>query len=124
MSMTIERAEKLLKEIREEQAAKVDGLPPLLRDRTPLRGIVAALDMALDALKEKAERENPAPLTLEELRRMKAGEVIWHESIQGLDGGWLVLRNHDIKMFQAEITGIRYGKTWIAYRHKPKGVQE
>lgn len=92
-------------------AARAEGVTDLyLLDKT----------FILDAIREKKERENPRPLTLEELRGMKAGEVIWHESLQGLDGCWIVLRNHDIKMFQTEITAIRYGKTWTAYRHKPK----
>lgn len=79
-----------------------------------------ALNMAIAALQEKLERENPKPLTLEELRQLNAGEVIWHKSLQGLSSNWCVLRHDDINIFKTELTAARYGKTWIAYRHKPK----
>lgn len=78
--------------------------------------------MAIDALREKAEREDPKPLTLEEVWELKAGDVIWHQSLQGPNGCFVVLRHHDIEIFKSELTAARYGKTWLAYRHKPKEV--
>lgn len=39
---------------------------------------VEAVKLSIAALREKAERENPRPLTLEELRQMH-GEPVWME---------------------------------------------
>lgn len=84
-----------------------------------------ALTMAIDALQEKAEREDPKPLTIEELRQMDGCPVYvvplepdkkeWEE--------WCVMDGED-----AYVPGIeywawhinKYDVTWIAYRHKPK----
>lgn len=89
---------------------------------TPMPGAKAMFEIAATALREKAEREDPKPLTLEELWELKAGDVIWHQSLQGLSSCFVVLRHHDIEIFKSELTAARYGKTWFAYRHKPKEV--
>ena len=83
--------------------------------------------MAIDALREKAERENPQPLTLEELRQYERLPV------------FLVIENLNVKIwviidFSGDertrfSNGFRlsndvYGITWIAYRHKPKEGQQ
>ena len=85
-----------------------------------------AHQIVLDALREKAEREDPKPLTIEELKQM-IGEPVWVQGpgipeygrwgiVEDAFGNSLYLLNdfscHDI------------GKTWLAYRHKPKEVQE
>lgn len=81
-----------------------------------------AMQMAKVALREKAEREEPQPLTIEELKQM-IGEPVWVQGpgipeygrwgiVEDAFGNSLYLLNdfscHDI------------GKTWLAYRHKPK----
>ena len=111
MSMTIEKA-----------IAKLSGYIGVYDDiyDFELEELWPALELAVSALQEKLERENPKPLTLEELRQLNAGEVIWHKSLQELSGNWIVLRSHDVNIFKSELTAARYGKTWIAYRHKPK----
>lgn len=79
-----------------------------------------ALTMAIDALKEKAERENPAPLTIEELRQMD-GQPVW------IDDWWEDSHGWELSMDAADYfdgerrTEKEYGSIWIAYRHKPKG---
>ncbi len=89
-----------------------------------------AARMAISALRAQAERENPQPLTLEELRRMD-GEPIWGESlISGKPGEWSILRVVEMsKIWFIACAGATqgfgdkdsYGKTWLAYRSKPKG---
>lgn len=98
----------------------------------------------MDAIREKKERENPKPLTLEELRQM-IGEPVYlkfqNESIKS--SGWDVLKS--VKMTEDgdylevirgqlyTINGLErfsfqggnyfardYGYTWTAYRHKQK----
>lgn len=99
-------------------AARAEGVTDLyLIDKT----------FILDAIREKRERENPKPLTIEELRQMNGQPVYvvpqdefhdrkyWEE--------WCVLDSDE-----AVPPGIEYwswaledyGKTWTAYRHKPK----
>ena len=82
--------------------------------------------MASEALREKAERENPMPLTIEKLRQMD-GEPVWivakHHviyadvvKIQGKEDGDAFIGfeiNHRLQE-----NG--YGKTWLAYLYKPK----
>lgn len=84
-----------------------------------------AMQMAKVALREKAEREEPQPLTIEELKQM-IGEPVWVQGpgipeygrwgiVEDAFGNSLYLLNdfscHDI------------GKTWLAYRNKPKEAQ-
>lgn len=93
-----------------------------------------ALDMAIDALREQEQRYNPKPLTLEELRQMPPKEWVWVEVLQKRSGlqdesayyrkflGWM-----PENIFFCGYTGwatafdyADYGKTWFAYRSKPK----
>lgn len=86
--------------------------------------------IALECMMDAAERENPQPLTLEELRRMD-GEPIWGESlISGKPGEWSILRVVEMSKIwfiacagatQGFVDKDTYGKTWLAYRSKPKG---
>lgn len=88
-----------------------------------------AMQMGIDALREKAEREDTKPLTLEELRQM-VGEPVYIVIIGGTvigrnATGWKIVNyaGHvqieftDGKLFFVE----QYGN-WLAYRHKPKEV--
>ena len=85
-----------------------------------------AMQMAISALREKAERENPKPLTIEELRQMD-GEPVWIKADNyGLFADVVKIRGREdgdcfvgVKIcYRLQENG--YGKTWIAYRHKPK----
>ena len=86
--------------------------------------------MAIEALREKAEREDPKPLTLEELRQMD-GEPVW---INGKHYGVFADVVRIIKKENGDslvrfnlcrhIQEARYGKTWIPYRHKPQEVEQ
>ena len=90
---------------------------------------VDAVRLSIVALKEKAARDDPRPLTLEELRQMD-GEPVWVKAdhygtfadvvrIHGKESGDAFV---GVKIcYRLQENG--YGKTWIAYRHKPKEVQ-
>lgn len=83
-----------------------------------------AVRAGIAALEEKAEREDPKPLTLEELRQMD-GEPIWLDGFE-----WRI--SYGVSTFTGSLcleTGLGcripldgYGETWFAYRHKPKEV--
>ncbi|WP_368234793.1 hypothetical protein [Anaerotruncus rubiinfantis] len=90
--------------------------------------IAQAFAMALEALREKAARENPEPLTLEELRQMD-GEPVWCCSCLNGRSEWAILRAVEMsKTWFVALGGATqgfgdkdtYGKTWLAYREKPK----
>lgn len=88
-----------------------------------------------EAIQEKLDRENPKPLTIEELRQMD-GEPVWvSDRKYPSDSGYCVIRapkdtfsDHGDRYCIAEIPGCecgwhefeKYGVDWIAYRHKPK----
>lgn len=81
-----------------------------------------ALEITLTALREKEARENPVPLTIEELRLVN-GEPLW---LTGF--GWRVCYGTstfrgseyiELSM-DSTIPLDGYGKYLYAYRHKPK----
>ena len=97
-------------------------------ENTPMPETRAMFEVAAAALQEKAERERPRVLHLDKLRQMD-GEPVWIRSKHsGIfadvvkisvkeDGDCFVgLTIH----YRIQENG--YGKTWIAYRHKPKEV--
>ena len=63
------------------------------------------------------------PLTLEELREMD-GEPVWICDPDGSDGMWALV-DLEYELCRTAKGGIAifdtYGKTWLAYRRKPKG---
>lgn len=95
------------------QAAKEEGVTDLyLIDKK----------FAADAIKEKLEREDPNPLTIEELKGM-IGEPVW---VQGPGipeyGRWAIVEDavENSLILVNDFTCHDIGKTWEAYRHKPK----
>lgn len=95
----------------------------------PVGNILSAYDIAIDVLREQEERENPTPLTLDELRQMD-GEPVWLETGEvsigeQICGSWEIFigRESAIYYFTRRKRGFfaeHYGKTWLAYRSKPK----
>lgn len=89
-------------------------------------------NIILAALKEQAERENPKPLTLDEMKQMN-GEPVWTVT-NGVDGSgrWELIAFTTLcaSPFHQVITMTNlfdgqtdyeigtYGKTWTAYRYK------
>lgn len=92
--------------------------------------LIDALYFADVALCAQQERENPKPLTLDELREMdgepvllETGEVFYREQ---LIAEWEILTEHDEDAFfftrrKRGFLSKNYGITWLAYRHKLKG---
>lgn len=86
---------------------------------TPMAGARGLFKIAAEALREKADRENPQPLTLEELRQMD-GEPVWIDDWWEDSHGW-ELSMDAADYFEGERrTEKEYGSIWVAYRHKPK----
>lgn len=91
--------------------------------------VTAAYAAGLAALQEKAERENPNPLTLEELRGMN-GEPVWLvgvSSMNNFNGNWDICfwETEEVVLFSYCMASpdIRlYGITWTAYRRRPEKV--
>lgn len=97
--------------------------------------ISIVLSVAIQAMQEKLEQENPKLLTLEELRCMD-GEPVY--TVRGLhlpcenDEWWAIIHTfpncefaHFIahgKEFSADFED--YGVRWLAYRHKPMHIVE
>ena len=127
MSMTIQQA--------------IDILEAQMLLAKELRGIFGipatdmAKEMAITALREKAEREDPKPLTYEELLQMH-DELVWFNVVDESDcknpheSEWTQVWSWDqsVSFFrfgnECDIMQKKetYGKTWICYRHKPKEV--
>lgn len=121
-------------------AAASDGMEKCVRyevnqSHREVQENVDTYRMAIDALREKAERENPKPLTIEELRQMD-GEPVWVSDLKyPSDSGYCVIRaskdlfsEYGDRYYLASIPGNeggwyafeKYSEEWIAYRHKPK----
>lgn len=93
-----------------------------------------AISLAMTALREKAEREDPKPLTLEEVKNADGPLWIAQLVTRGIecDPDWAILTDSGVPgafyvwWFGSECEEtarhVDYGKTWIAYRHKPKEV--
>ncbi len=92
----------------------------------------AAINKAILALRAQAEAEKNEPLTLEELWKMD-GEPVWIQPKEKNRGIWAFV---DTCCGLVRIFGTRdrertfgicrhfdtYGRTWLAYRRKPKEV--
>ena len=90
-----------------------------------------ALDMAISALRQEDHfrdlTKKVEPLTLDELRKMD-GEPVWiklfdkDEEFWVLRYDWVDTRNPDpmILLHMRWYSHADYGKTWLAYRHKPE----
>ena len=79
----------------------------------------------LDAIREKQERENPKPLTIEELRKVN-GEPLWLTGFEWrVCYGTSTFRGSEYIELSMDnsIPLDGYGKYWHAYRHKPKEVE-
>ena len=81
---------------------------------------------ALEALREKHDRENAVPLSDDELRGM-VGEWVWVEVNYGTTvqcKGWAYVPTPAVITFHGELMRIDFcGNQFIAYRYKPKEAQ-
>ena len=83
----------------------------------------ATVRLCFEAIKEKAERENTEPLTIEKIKHMYSGhvyvksllgDVVRPALIHAPDGAVYINGGMRYDVFQ------NYGKTWLAYLHLPK----
>lgn len=87
--------------------------------------VMNAIERAITALREKLEREQNEPLTLEQLRQMD-GQPVWVET-PGVRkyGRWAIVEGVDTEYgeqtlyLHGDFTCRDYGTTWMAYRHRP-----
>ncbi len=123
--------DKLLDAILEKNIGKTDnGSPHGIFSCRELRALLTEL-----AEYRRAQQEN-RPLTLDELRGMD-GEPVWvvpinlHEWICDARDGkpeWGMVRKSWVRIWRSETADLMhtdfdfedYGKTWLAYRSKPK----
>ncbi len=89
--------------------------------------------VAIKALREKLERDNPQPLGLEELKSIKLLEWIYIKNcgIKGIKSDWYKIVEPIAVDFSVGYPGLiwdldfcEYGKTWLAYRHKSEHIGE
>ena len=124
--MTIEEAIKILeypvKKWSMEWDEREDGL-----------SYYEALDMAISALRQQEHfrdlTKKVEPLTLDELRKMD-GEPVWvvclkPERYYEPPIGWRIIEKSIVGTFgvwndSSCLAERDYGKTWLAYRHKPE----
>ena len=88
---------------------------------TPMPGAREMFKKALEALLEKAERENPEPLTQDELRQMKEATPVWWQTTWN-DGFWCLTQTGVIMVPSGHCYDISECEGRV-YRHKPKEAE-
>ncbi|SMC38385.1 hypothetical protein [Papillibacter cinnamivorans] len=85
--------------------------------------LTVALDHAITAIREKAERENPQPLTLKQLQErigkpvyIVSGDKLWWILPIIIYKGWLYNDGRNGEPLNLK----KYMKTWIPYDYPPK----
>ncbi len=85
--------------------------------------LAEALNMALAALRAQVEAEANEPLTVDELRGM-ARKPVYIVLLTENQSWWIVIRGVTKEKLTTDYGGWfaleSYGKTWLAYRRKPK----
>lgn len=86
---------------------------------------IKSYDLAIQALQEKADRENPKPLTLEQLEEHICKPVYIVDHYNVIDS-WFIVGNNDWYADGYEDSEAKqlYGITWWAYDHEPKEVTD
>jgi len=119
--VNIEQAIEILEQIYPSQKEIATGEYP---------DVAEALDFAMAALRARQERENPKPLTLEQLHGM-GGKPVWivehpewgHWELSEDAGDYFEDRDEDFYGMRHDDPTGRYGLHvlgWLAYDHEPK----
>ena len=123
----IEKAIKALEEHRASMKIFIDSAPD--GAYTHSEALCEAESIAVAALREKLEREQNDPLTIEELREMD-GEPVWIERLESNspdDREWALVFCRE-KFCRTSCGNIAlfgcYGIGWLAYRHRPAMPEE
>ena len=91
-------------------------------------------EIAILALRAQLERENPEPLTLDELQKLRLKEWVWVEVLEPnacynaqpayyqKQSSWRPEAHFACGYpgWSTTFDYCDYGKTWLAYRHKPE----
>lgn len=112
----------------EEAIAIINGAQVVVTNRDPDK-FVAAIDRALISLRLERQRDNPKPLTIEELKLMDQEPVyvVPLKLRKGEEAEYCVMHNEEALIPGCECAWWElkdYGETWEAYRHKPKEATE
>ena len=121
--MTIEEAIKRCENIRDGAFAVLDSGFGTNDNENPLvyKKRVEFANICIAALRAQQERENPQPLTLEELRRMD-GEVVYIPESEEYFGGMGIVSVSQERVVDVGVPKFgywlfrEYGEGWRAYR--------
>lgn len=110
-----------------EQAIQILKRTTFFNGRSGTADFYAAIDLAVQALQEKQERENPKPLTFKELEE-RYGKSVYAVSLdKEEENQWGMLRHSlggTLGIFDKDGLALfierEYGETWQAYDHEPK----
>jgi hypothetical protein len=83
----------------------------------------SAINTAVEIIEDYAERQNPQPLTLSQLRQMDGLPVWVTEKHKETRCGIVDIGNKDIETKAKYYPFAELGKTYKAYAHQPKGAQ-
>lgn len=83
--------------------------------------LVQMLQLSLAALQEQEERENPKPLTLEELMNMDAPVWADNTDFPVADGFWCICHKGHIVCPSGQIYAADDLTSWVFYRYEPNG---
>ena len=81
---------------------------------------IAVCQMAIDAIREQEERENPKPLTLDELRETHAPVWCSCKLLDGGNGFWCLCINGKIIAPSGDSFDVKEIPHWVFLRNKPK----
>lgn len=127
--MTAEEAIRILApETTFEALTEIEYYGGFNGERAQISAVNEACRLAVAALRVQQEMENPKPLTLKQLRQMN-GEPVWCVSLKNEKSEYAILRIVEMsRTWYIAVSGASagygdkdtYGKTWLAYRHKPE----
>ena len=92
----------------------------LVSEHFDSEAVTAAYIEGLAALREQEERENPKPLTLDELRKMDAPVWCLCKPIEGGNGFWCLCKKGKIITPSGVCYDVKEIPHWVFLRNKPK----
>lgn len=113
----------------EDRIKRLESAPNYYAGKRQRKRAIELEKIKISALQEKQQRENPQPLTLDELRKMN-GQPVWGQSlINDKPGEWFIVRIVEMSAtwFIACAGATQgfgdkdtYGESWLAYRRPPE----
>ena len=119
--MTIDEAIRILDpETTAEALAEIEYYNGFTGKTAAVQAVSDACVLAVDALREQEERENPQPLTLDELRQIHAPVWCSCELFGGGNGFWCLCQNGKIIAPSGGSFDVEEIPNWVFLRSKPK----